>query len=373
MAMTLTVRRRAVCALAVLALLCGCCPSSAWADLSAGTGAVASPPRSEKCKMRVPVDVSCRGSGDNLRIRVRGNATWVACELEEEDRSNLTNTQHVLAKWKEAGYTVEGSEVNSCDSGVDHTEAACIAAEFLYASHGCSASCGKQSTTGETVAFTMGFMDHEGGELYREWQQVKSAVSGGAQSNADGRTGVSGEAGVCALTAAREGSDEGPAVVLTGDAERSAAAAPGAVEGPPAHGVDNAKAAAETLVASDALPEPNAQPQAGDGLAQSGVDGATGKTNAAKGSEEEGRGVEPQAAIEAGSDSTALSQPTAAVAGAKDGVPASATVPAANAAASGSEAPSNADGSDAAATLFVPAQLPLLLLAAALACAAGQW
>ncbi|RNE95760.1 mucin-like glycoprotein, partial [Trypanosoma conorhini] len=69
MAMTLAVRRRAVCALALLALLCGCCAPSVCVATTAA-------------KVNVSVEVSCPNDAKKLRWRVAGksnSAAWKEC------------------------------------------------------------------------------------------------------------------------------------------------------------------------------------------------------------------------------------------------------------------------------------------------------
>ncbi|RNE95005.1 putative mucin-like glycoprotein, partial [Trypanosoma conorhini] len=73
MAMTLTVRRRAVCALALLALLCSSFVCEANPDESQTTGDV-----------NVSVEVSCPTAGNKLRWRLSGtsNSSWAPCPFE---------------------------------------------------------------------------------------------------------------------------------------------------------------------------------------------------------------------------------------------------------------------------------------------------
>ncbi|RNE97347.1 mucin-like glycoprotein [Trypanosoma conorhini] len=78
MAMTLAVRRCAVCALALLALLSGCCPSvcGANAEEAQTTGDV-----------NVSVEVSCPNTNGKLRWRVAGGKppNWRECPQAVED------------------------------------------------------------------------------------------------------------------------------------------------------------------------------------------------------------------------------------------------------------------------------------------------
>ncbi|RNE95452.1 mucin-like glycoprotein, partial [Trypanosoma conorhini] len=66
--MALTVRRRAVCALALFALLSGCCPSFVCGAATAA-------------KVKVSVEVSCPTAGNKLRWRVadKSNSGWKEC------------------------------------------------------------------------------------------------------------------------------------------------------------------------------------------------------------------------------------------------------------------------------------------------------
>ncbi|RNF04683.1 mucin-like glycoprotein [Trypanosoma conorhini] len=201
---TLAMRRRAVCALALLALLCGC------TSVCGANAAEAAP----KCNVSVPVDVSCQRTGGNLSFRVRGNETWVACALDDEARTALSNTSAACAAWEKEGHTVAGAEVNFCDAGGDLTENICIAAEFLYASHQCGARCAEHAAT-DPVAFTMTIMDREEGELHK-WQGAQA--EGATLQNQGSRVGGARETGVCPLTAAPAAAEEEGTGALTGTA-----------------------------------------------------------------------------------------------------------------------------------------------------------
>ncbi|RNE95897.1 mucin-like glycoprotein [Trypanosoma conorhini] len=276
---TLTVRRRAVCALALLALLCGCC----CASVCGATAGEAAP----KCNVSVPVEVSCRGTGENLRFRVRGNETWVTCALDAEDRTALSNTSGALAAWEKAGHTVAGAEVNFCDAGGDLTENICIAAEFLYVFHQCGARCAGHAAE-NTVAFTMNIMDREEGELHKELQGAQ-ARGGDTPQNSGSRVDDAGETGVCPLTAAPQTAKEEEADALTGTAGREASPQPqtgglpqGAAAGPStatdntappaqadASGVGSAVTGVTVAAGNQARTTPSV-PSAGSGVAAGG-------------------------------------------------------------------------------------------------------
>ncbi|RNE96585.1 mucin-like glycoprotein [Trypanosoma rangeli] len=215
-----TVRRRAVWALAVLALLCGSC------CLVCGAATAAAEQPSVGCNVKLPVEVACgRVSGNNLKLRVRGGVAWVVCALDDEDRAALRNTSHVLAAWKEAGHAVVGSEAKLCGATGDHNETVCIVAEFIYASHSCATSC--EGKAEETVAFTMNLADDEGSDLHKRLREATGAA-GAETPNGESRS-VSGETGVCPLTTPHEGANgrDGAPAAGTGSAASATATVAG--------------------------------------------------------------------------------------------------------------------------------------------------
>ncbi|RNE97650.1 mucin-like glycoprotein [Trypanosoma conorhini] len=124
---TLAVRRRAVCALALLALLCGCCCASvcgANADESRTTGVV-----------NVLVDVSCPATGNKLRWRVAGKGDSAA--------------------WRECPQTVTGAKSIEGDAG---SNSLCLIAGSAYIDTSLTRNCTAPQPAGDTnkvVAFTM--------------------------------------------------------------------------------------------------------------------------------------------------------------------------------------------------------------------------
>ncbi|RNF10075.1 uncharacterized protein Tco025E_06907 [Trypanosoma conorhini] len=78
MAMMPTLRRRAVCALALLALLCGLCCCASVGDTAATATAT-----------EVTVEVSCSNTGDKLSWRFPGEAAWTPCRSSEMGERNM--------------------------------------------------------------------------------------------------------------------------------------------------------------------------------------------------------------------------------------------------------------------------------------------
>ncbi|RNE95013.1 putative mucin-like glycoprotein [Trypanosoma conorhini] len=120
--MALTLRRRAVCALALLALLCGCC-----ASFVCGANA-------EK-EVDVPVEVSCPDTNDNkLRWRVAGKGR---------------------SEWKECPQAV--TDAGSSDSAA-YSNTLCFVAGSVFLGNFTTGGCSPSTTDGgtnEVVVFTM--------------------------------------------------------------------------------------------------------------------------------------------------------------------------------------------------------------------------
>ncbi|RNE97456.1 mucin-like glycoprotein [Trypanosoma conorhini] len=122
---TLAVRRRAVCALALLALLCGCCCGADAEEEAAPTGVV-----------NVLVDVSCPATGNKLRWRVAGKGDSAA--------------------WRECPQAVTGAKSIEGDAG---SNTLCLIAGSAYIdtslTRNCPASHPADGDTNKVVAFTM--------------------------------------------------------------------------------------------------------------------------------------------------------------------------------------------------------------------------
>ncbi|RNE99036.1 mucin-like glycoprotein [Trypanosoma conorhini] len=336
---TLAVRRRAVCALALLALLCGCCaPSVCGANAEGTAGSPGNPPSDVEGKIFLPVDVACGLSEEKLRWRFPGETDWNNCATDASE--------------------LEGEVARLCDS-----------AAWLYGCWNCTQACAAAGS--DAVAFTMKVATYGKSQLYSKSMAAESAaadfsfsgaagvcalagvnntddgcndeklvaakppapaavrLTGGTEAQQQGRTveaksapqlqeegrrdteniAAGAERGNAAGTTAQD--PAGPAPQPTVKPPAESAAPVGGVGGQPAHTVEGTKQVDESVPATEVLPKPNAQPQAGGGLAQGGVDGATGQPHAEKGGETAGGVAERQATTEDGSDSTALSQSTA--------------------------------------------------------------
>ncbi|RNE96036.1 mucin-like glycoprotein [Trypanosoma conorhini] len=241
MAMTLTVRRRAVCALALLALLCGgCCGAT-----GVGAGAPATP------SVSVAVEVSCPNGAKKLSWRFSGKSgsDWTPCP----------NTPEVVA----------GS------SGTDHlTNALCVYAGSWYLSTGAGTSCPTPST-GDTqkVAFAMKCATAEGSVLHKR-SKGETGPSDAPEKN------TLGEPGVCELLPPTAGGGEGAPErqpQLQPPTGPQAGRAPGAPAAPPTTTAENREADAPGSTQTPSTPQgpsgtPNSAPSAG------GNDGTTTTT-----------------------------------------------------------------------------------------------
>ncbi|RNE95362.1 mucin-like glycoprotein [Trypanosoma conorhini] len=299
MATTLAVRRRAVCALALLALLCG-----------AGTVAPAEAP-----PVIVSVEVSCLSTEQKLSWRFSGkghSADWRKCHSTPD---------------------VFGSGESDALSA-----SLCIFAASLYNDPGLGVECPSSPTAGETkkVAFTMECTTDEGSVMHRR--------SKGETATSTATDNPLGESGSCVLrTSSRSTAHQHE------DAPQGAR--------PPAAEEQHPR----PPEASAASPSPRTEPRAAD---------APGGTQTP--STPQGRSGTPNAAPPAGGN---------------DATTATTTTTTTSSPSAGSHAKSNADGSatnsnttqkavanaadrSATSTPFVRAPL-MLLLTAALACAAG--
>ncbi|RNF04597.1 mucin-like glycoprotein [Trypanosoma conorhini] len=414
-----TVRRRAVCALALLALLCGSFCATAVAASSVEE------------EVDVSVQISCADSDNKLSWRFPGEGAWQKCAFTVRESFTMSGAIHdaekSLCAWAATQYTSSSSASGSVCSG---------------------------ATAENALAFTMRCKTKKNGGAYKRWQSVSStpgrshatvsggeplgvlhtctvqeasedaaeegpdAPRGGFQEDAGGAqlkgtpeggkgtqlhdepedaTGLQGAQQLAGVGAAantdgkaaepsqgedQRGAEEVPAGAGPGraagptvqqpaeSATQSAgtAAAPGTVDGRPAHGVESKPQTAESAGTSDVPPKPGARPRAGGELAEGGVGGATGQAKAAEGSEEERGGAERTTTTGHGSDSTNPAQSTAGATQAS--APKSATN-------SNTTQKTVANFADSTATNALPLRAPLLLLSllltAVLACAAGQW
>ncbi|RNE95223.1 putative mucin-like glycoprotein [Trypanosoma conorhini] len=134
--MAMAVRRRAVCALALLALLCGC---GANAEGAQTTGDV-------NVSVHVSVEVSCSATGNELRWRVA-------------DKGDST-------AWRECPQAVTGA------GGIEGAAASntlCLVAGSVYLDTSLTRSCPPSATDGDTnkvVAFTMNCTAAENSALH---------------------------------------------------------------------------------------------------------------------------------------------------------------------------------------------------------------
>ncbi|RNE96150.1 mucin-like glycoprotein, partial [Trypanosoma conorhini] len=172
---TLTVRHRAVCALALLVLLCGCCcaPSvcgATGAPAAATTAKRASPPAvlpKEWQPVNVSVEVSCADSDNKLSWRFSRETAWKKCAaavgahdytiVGEDSAAEDVVTVDIVS--------VDVSQYGAGDGGV--SESLCASAESLYATADCSASC--DSDKSDQTAFTMNFPTHVGSGVHKKW------------------------------------------------------------------------------------------------------------------------------------------------------------------------------------------------------------
>ncbi|RNE96250.1 mucin-like glycoprotein, partial [Trypanosoma conorhini] len=136
MAMAMTVRRRAVCALALLALLCGSvCVTAAAA--------------SAEEEVDVSVEVSCADSEQKLSWRLPGEAAWQKCAITVKDSFSMSGAigeaENSLCAWAGTQYT---------SSSFDKSRIC------------------PESTAGSTAAFTMKCRAKKSSGVYKRWQSV---------------------------------------------------------------------------------------------------------------------------------------------------------------------------------------------------------
>nr|AGN32981.1 mucin-like glycoprotein [Trypanosoma rangeli] len=320
------VRRRAVCALAVVAVLCGCFSSVCGAT---NTGVYAVPGMFKE----VPVEISCAGSDEKLSWRVLGGSEWAQCAAKLGVHDYAVEGGGVATEV--LGFaSIGGAQSDNDDAGA--SESVCLSAESLYVAAGCEAKCAAATTkvsAEKQTAFTMEFPMHVGSGVHKKWEEARSSSSRAPLLLDGAETGLFGTSGVC---------------LLTDPAEKPAAKA-------------------------ESAPQRTASPPApADEPAASPVDAAA-SSEATTGSEESaahGHGATQTPSASAAPPNT---PPPAPPAGGAEG---SATTTTATTSSSSPVAwkhtKSKADGSDTALLMARTTLSLLLLLMAAVACAAGR-
>ncbi|RNF00610.1 mucin-like glycoprotein [Trypanosoma rangeli] len=377
-----TVRCRAVCALAVLALLCGCCSTVCEEVAPTIPDAVG--------KVWLQVEVSCRRTDEELRWRLSGETVWQTCATVTEENVELLK--------KDCGWL--------CDS-----------AAAMYNDSNCAVACATAAAGSDAVAFAMRFATDGKSDLY------KRAVNASSRG-----TSLSGNPGICTSKATDQTTAEptvkapdrvgaaptqqlqkgqhasqdaggterrkGASTMAQEPAPKGASA--GVVGGSPAQGTGGESPAAAGGRPNGVTPEPNVPKESGFESTQNSKNGARGQTDAAERSEE-GGGAERQTAEDGSSDWTDPAQPFVSTETIAQPQPptkspehtASATRGESHAArpigatqalvhnttaksnVTGNIVTNSSDGSGAITTPFVPTSLLLLLLVAALARATG--
>ncbi|KAF8279026.1 hypothetical protein TcBrA4_0106160 [Trypanosoma cruzi] len=152
-----TVRRRAVCAVLVLALSCCCC-SSVCVTAAGSAGHVSG----DADAVVVPVNVPCAPSDGSLSYRVRGGVwAWKKCSAAGAE------AQH-------ENYTFSGFDVRM--HGRDgELGAVCHVANAVYTCSNCAAICATEEEW-VTVAFTMNLTTHEYAGPYELWRRQFSPM-----------------------------------------------------------------------------------------------------------------------------------------------------------------------------------------------------
>ncbi|RNE96034.1 mucin-like glycoprotein [Trypanosoma rangeli] len=309
-----TVRRRAVYALAVLALLCGCCSSVCGAATS-----------------NVKVDVSCQNNEGKLSWRVPGENNWRECPQTVND------------------YGPRKAEMTS--AGSNGSESICLLAESLYLVSSCPTNC--TSSAGENsnaVAFTMYFK----AEISELPEELKDKAVTLDETSGD----LLGTSGVCEVPRSHQpatGATSGhqPPVAQ----ESQAATTSSSVE--TQQGGSSAGSSASTGV-----PAPNAAGQSGSAGSTGSQGTLTSPTDAADSSKlTEDSGAQAPSASAQPSGTSTSNTPAGS-----DGESATTTTTSSSP-SGGKHTKNNADGSG---TPTVWVRGTLLLLTAAVACAAGE-
>ncbi|RNE96840.1 mucin-like glycoprotein [Trypanosoma rangeli] len=341
-----TVRRHAVWALAVLALLCGCC-SSVWGVKATVTVGKTPPTLNSQLSVlqhkwqpaNVSVEVSCADANEVLHWRFPANESWESCTTAVEKLGYTFVGEAAEAQSYSAIEDVVVVDVSQYGGDAGVGESICLSAASLYMSKKCKAKCGAVTdTASKQTAFTMEFPTHVGSGVHKKWEEARK-VPGSASPPLDGAgTGLLGKSGVCPLT--------------------------DAVEKPAAK--------------ADIAPEHSASPPAAEEPAALPVDAAA-SSKATAGSEESAahRPSETQTPSTSAPPSktppSTPSTPPAPPAPPADGADGGTTTTTTSSPVAGKHTKSKADGSDTTLFMMRTPVLLLLLLMAAVACAAGQW
>ncbi|RNF01554.1 mucin-like glycoprotein [Trypanosoma conorhini] len=261
--------------------------------------------------VNVLLEVSCPANKSKLRWRLAGDSSWTQCT------ASLVSANVVAATDAEMS---AAAEVSASEAG-----SICLIAESTFILTGCDTRCEGRTTQGDgapdDAALKMLFGTEENGALHRKWKTASSST--GAATLPTVVDGQNGAQGVCTLP---------PASARTngeGSSGPRAQEVPAAGRTQQPHTIDGAGPA---IVPAGAQPKGTGEAQTPPTFA--GGPGASAAAPAAT-------------AVEGATTTTTTSGPSA-----------------------GSHAKSNADSSDTLTTAWVRAPL-MLLLTAALACAAG--
>ncbi|RNF12954.1 putative mucin-like glycoprotein [Trypanosoma conorhini] len=185
--MATRVRRRAACALALLALLCGCCCPSFVCGAAKPPAAPATARRKHPPEplpeflrkgwqgVNVSVEVSCADSGNKLSWRFSSTAAWTKCAAAVGGLDYTILGEDSAAEEVEDVVTIDVVSVGASPHGAGDggvSEPLCLSAESLYATANCKASCGSDKD-GQT-AFTMNFPTHAGSGVHKKWEEAKT-------------------------------------------------------------------------------------------------------------------------------------------------------------------------------------------------------
>ncbi|RNF10793.1 mucin-like glycoprotein [Trypanosoma conorhini] len=156
MATMLMVWRSAVCALALLALLC----TSVWADATKEEVATAG-------DVNVSVEVSCARDEQNVRWRFPGESEWTPC---------ATATEASVERLSEEGIL---------------TESLCHLAQEKLSGTDCVARCAPSPSGGTAAVCTMNYPLYPQSQLYQRWE-TSQATLGSASSSLEGSRAADG-------------------------------------------------------------------------------------------------------------------------------------------------------------------------------------
>ncbi|RNE96255.1 mucin-like glycoprotein [Trypanosoma conorhini] len=369
--MALTVRRRAVCALALLALLCGGCVSfvcGADAEEAQTTGDV-----------NVSVEVSCPNTEKKLRWRVAGeggSAAWNTCPTTPGGSEGSGGAAYSNSICLTAGSVyLEKFLTGKCPASqpTDGGDAALFTMNCTAAANSALHNLSKSEDGNVSINPTDNPLGASGGCEYPNFSQPAAEVQSGPQPQEQEQT-----AGPRAATrsspqrlpapqapvkTAHEGNPSGVSRSVPGE-PTAPAGLPGTVAGLTGSQEQSAEGIQKTPTPSVGTAASSTQ-TAGERAADAHGGTQTSSTT-------QGRSGTPNAAAPA-SDNDGITTTTAITRSPSDGSGAKSN-------ADGSATNSNAtqkavtNAADRSATnaLFVRAS-PLLLLTAVLACAAGQW